>query len=173
MARSGTLSLPLWYWTYHLRDWPFEREREQCRREWTPGGDKIKPNWNKWCVWTTWPDSPDSRGARDGWESVGRLVREEGIGLNRGKRDGWMDADQAALSPRLVAVLPGASERWVKGGLAPHIQQTARREDRQPPLESRTRTGWPTVKAHGMVIDKERPLRLTAVLHLLNHDNAL
>lgn len=29
-------------------------------------------------------------------------------------------------------------------------------------LESRTRTGWPTVKAHGMLIDKERPLTLTA-----------
>lgn len=29
-------------------------------------------------------------------------------------------------------------------------------------LESRTRTGWPTVKAHGMLADKEGPLRLTA-----------
>lgn len=73
--------------------------------------------------------------------------------------------DQATLSPRLAALLSGTSERSVKVGPA---QQGGRTDT----LESRTRTGWPTVKAHGMIIDKDRPVRLTALLRLLSHGDS-
>lgn len=72
-----------------------------------------------------------------------------------------MDADQATPCPRQVALLSDTSERSGEKR-ASTSRLTDNTEGRTGVLESRTRTGWPTVKAHGMFIDKERPLTLTA-----------
>lgn len=72
-----------------------------------------------------------------------------------------MDVDQAILSPRRVALLSDTSE-GVGERRGRHVIFNRQQAGRTGVLESRTRTGWPTVKAHGMFKDKERPLSLTA-----------
>lgn len=70
----------------------------------------------------------------DGWTSVGILAGEERIEFYRGKQGGWLR--------RLI--LREVGERTTSTSYLMDKQG-----ERTGTLESRTRTSWPTVKAHG------------------------